>query len=119
MRVTTGLGVTASPEKNVAWALCIKEKIYKSTLTWERFQLLKIRPGTIKLTAMAHARHKKGRRWTMWMVGALRSQVDVPIWQIRATRVAACLLAGGPDVPAKADGPPPVREPTGDFYVYR
>ena len=43
----------------------------------------------------------------MWMVGALRSQVDVPIWQIRATRVAACLLAGGPDVPAKADGPPP------------
>jgi hypothetical protein len=35
--------------------------------------------------------------------------VDVPIWQKRATRVAACLLAGGPDVPAKADGPPPLR----------
>ena len=44
----------------------------------------------------------------MWVVGAVRSQVDVPIWQKRATRVAACLLAGGPDVPAKADGPPPL-----------
>ena len=44
----------------------------------------------------------------MWVVGAVRSQVDVPIWQKRATRVAACLLAGGPDVPAKADGPPTV-----------
>ncbi len=41
------------------------------------------------------------------MVGALRSQVDVPIWQKRATRVAQGLFAGGPDVPAKADGPRP------------
>ena len=48
----------------------------------------------------------------MWVVGAVRSQVDVPIWQKRATRVAACLLSGGPDVPAKADGPPPRRQVT-------
>jgi len=33
--------------------------------------------------------------------------VDVPIWQKRATRVARSLFAGGPDMPAKADGPPP------------
>ena len=43
----------------------------------------------------------------MWVVGALRSQVDVPIWQKRATRVGHGRFAGGPDVPAKADGPPP------------